>query len=129
MENLLRHTLVMNQYFKPPSFAVGQTDVADYIVREAMDENLKLSPHPVFQVIGNLSQPVLISHIEGAGVRTVFDFRTQYVYFEDQKKWLALDSITDPERKRRANDLILDWERIRLLDQDKNRDYIKREIH
>ena len=94
----------------------GQTDVAEIIVRSALSlENHWLDQgKQVFQVVGSLADPSLIAHVGLGGVRTVFDFRSEQLFFSEEKKWLTYKkAILSPDYKERTVRLLRDWEDLR----------------
>ncbi len=95
---------------------IGQVDVAEIIVRSA----LGLTNHwtnknkVVFQLVGSLSQPTLIAHVKQDGVRTLFDFRSEQVFFSELNAWKPYqEAILDPLYKDRVVNLIREWESLR----------------
>jgi hypothetical protein len=68
----------------------------------------------VFQLVGSLSQPALIAHVKQGGIRTLFDFRSEQVFFSELNLWKPYkEVILDPLYKDRAINLIRDWESLR----------------
>ena len=64
--------------------------------------------------MGSLSQPSLIAHVKKDGVRTIFDFRSERVYFSELNLWKPYkEVILDPLYKDRAANLIREWEALR----------------
>ena len=95
---------------------IGQVDVAEIAIRSA----LGLTNHwtnkdkAVFQLVGSLSQPGLIAHVKQDGVRTIFDFRSEQVFFSELKLWKPYKEVLlDPLNKDRVVNLIREWEALR----------------
>jgi len=95
---------------------IGQVDVAEITVRSA----LKLKNQwdnknkTVFQLVGDLNRPILIAHVQNKGVRTVFDFRTEQVYFSDLRLWMSYEkALIDPRFKKRVKNLLKEWEDLK----------------
>ena len=95
---------------------IGQADVAEITIRSA----LGLTNHwtnkdkTVFQWVGSLSQPTLIAHVKKDGVRTLFDFRSEQVFFSDLTSWKSYkEALSDPVYKDRVINLIREWEALR----------------
>lgn len=98
--------------------AIGQVDVAEMMVRSALgiENNWLKSDKPVFQLVGNLAQPSLIAHVKIGEGRTVFDFRSEQVFFSQDKAWLDYrEALKNPNYKNRVESLIKDWENLRWL--------------
>lgn len=96
--------------------AIGQSDVAEIMLRSALGEkNMPLDGNKrVFQIVGSLSKPILCAHVAKAGVRTVFDFRSEMFYFSELNIWKTYqDSLQDAQLKTRASNLIYEWEALR----------------
>ena len=96
--------------------AIGQVDVAEMTVRSALGlKNHWLNKDKtVFQLIGSLNRPVLIAHVRTGGQRTIFDFRSEMVFFSDTKEWKAYkEALKNPEYKDRVELLIREWEALR----------------
>ena len=95
---------------------MGQIDVAELTIRSALGlKNSWLNKDKrVFQLVGSLSHPTLIANVTAHGVRTLFDFRSEQVFFSDFKIWKSYkDAQEDPLYKNRIDDLIRDWETLR----------------
>ncbi len=95
---------------------MGQIDVAELTIRSALGmKNSWLNKSKrVFQLVGSLSNPTLIANVTDHGVRTLFDFRSEQVFFSDYKIWRSYkDAQEDPRYKNRINELIRDWETLR----------------
>jgi hypothetical protein len=95
---------------------IGQVDIAEITIRSA----LGLTNHwankdkVVFQLVGNLFEPALIAHVKKGGVRTLFDFRSEQVFFSDLNLWKPYkDALLDPLYKDRVVNLIREWEDLR----------------
>jgi len=68
----------------------------------------------VFQLVGSLNRPVLIAHVGNGGKRTLFDFRTERVFFSELKLWKSYEeAIDDSKFKHRLETLIRHWESLR----------------
>ena len=96
--------------------AIGQIDVAEIAIRSALglknrwDNKGKV----VFQLVGSLNRPVLIAHVGNGGQRTLFDFRTERVFFSELKLWKSYEeAIDDSKFKHRLETLIRHWESLR----------------
>ena len=95
---------------------IGQVDVAEITVRSALglkkqwnNQNKK-----VFQLVGDLKHPILIAHVQNKGIRTVFDFRTEQVYFSDLHLWKNYKkALADNQLKARVKNLIKEWEDLK----------------
>lgn len=95
---------------------IGQVDVAEMAIRSALGLANVWSnkDKTVFQWVGSLSNPTLIAHVQQGGVRTLFDFRSEEVFFSDQKLWKPYQkAIADPLYQDRVTRLIRDWEALR----------------
>ncbi len=95
---------------------IGQIDVAELAVRSAFGlTNQWNNPDKrVFQWVGTLAQPILIAQVMNNGVRTLFDFRSEEVFFSDLKLWLAYrDAVQDSRTKARTENLLRAWEAVR----------------
>lgn len=95
---------------------IGQIDVAEIAIRSA----LGLKNHwvqknkAVFQLVGSLSQPELIAHVEHNGIRTVFDFHSEQVFFSELQLWRPYKEVLlDPLNNERVIKLIRNWEALR----------------
>lgn len=96
--------------------AIGQVDVAEMAVRSALGlENKWVNQDKtVFQLVGSLNHPGLIAHVRNDGDRTVFDFRSEEVFFSADKVWKTYkEAISDIQYKDRIESLIRDWESLR----------------
>ncbi len=92
---------------------IGQIDVAELTIRSALGiKNQWLNGNKtVFQWVGGLTQPSLIAQVAHNGVRTLFDFRTEQVFFSDFKVWKSYQqAIQTSPYKERLTDLIRTWE-------------------
>jgi len=79
-----------------------------------LDNNWINNDKVVFQLVGNLNRPVLIAHVKNGGQRTLFDFRTEQVFFSELQLWQSYkEAIVNPEYKDRVEDLIREWESLR----------------
>ena len=95
---------------------IGQIDVAELTIRSALGlKNQWLNPDKaVFQWVGSLSRPTLIAHVGRDGVRTLFDFRTEQVFFSELNLWKSYhDALEDPLYKERVIRLLRHWEALR----------------
>ena len=95
---------------------IGQVDVAEIAIRSALGIENKWTNKDkiVFQWVGSLSQPTLIAHVKQDGVRTLFDFRSEEVFFSDLKLWKSYkEALLDAVYKDRVTNLIRDWEALR----------------
>lgn len=116
--------LIFNDTAMQVSEAIGQVDVAEMTVRSALGEpNLwNKADKVVFQLVGSLGRPVLIAHVAYGGTRTLFDFRSEQVYFSDLNRWKHYrDAITDPELSPRVERLIRAWEDLRWREHQANK--------
>jgi hypothetical protein len=95
---------------------MGQVDVAELVVRSALGlpNQWKNKDKVVFQLVGSLSQPTLIAHVKQDGVRTLFDFRSESVFFSDLNRWQPYgEAIVDVAHKDRVINLLREWEALR----------------
>jgi len=95
---------------------IGQIDVAELTLRSALGlKNQWINPDKtVFQWVGSLSNPTLIAHVMHNGVRTLFDFRSEQVFFSESNLWKSYhDALEDPHYKERVTRLLRDWEALR----------------
>ncbi|CAA9892806.1 conserved membrane hypothetical protein [Candidatus Methylobacter favarea] len=95
---------------------IGQVDVAEIAIRSALGlTNRWLNKDKmVFQLVGSLSQPSLIAHVQQDGVRTLFDFRSEQVFFSESRLWKTYEeALSEPVYKNRIVNLIRDWETLR----------------
>ncbi len=96
--------------------AIGQVDVAEIVIRSAfgLTNEWVDNGKPVFQIVGTLSQPLLIAHVKQGGVRTVFDFRSEQVFLSDLQLWKPYkEALLEPVHKARVESLIREWEALR----------------
>lgn len=94
---------------------IGQIDVAELMLRSALGlKNQWLNDKKaVFQWVGSITQPTLIAQVAHNGVRTLFDFRTEQVFFSDLKVWKSYQqAIERSPYKERLTDLIRVWEEL-----------------
>jgi len=101
-------TIVVNE-------PIGQTDVAELAIRSALALKNQWSndKKTVFQWVGSITQPTLIAQVLNNGVRTLFDFRTEQVFFSDLKVWKPYqEAIQASPYKERLTDLIRAWEAL-----------------
>jgi phosphoglycerol transferase MdoB-like AlkP superfamily enzyme len=92
---------------------IGQIDVAELTIRSALGLNKQWlnNKKTVFQWVGSITQPTLIAHVAQNGVRTLFDFRTEQVFFSDLKLWKSYQlALQTSPYKERLTDLIRAWE-------------------
>jgi len=111
-----RIPLIINDRDLEVTEAIGQVDVAEMLIRSALGlkNNWTDSDKVVFQLVGSLNKPVLIAHVKNGGERTLFDFRTEQVFFSELKLWMAYEeAIGDAKFKHRLEFLIRDWESLR----------------
>jgi phosphoglycerol transferase MdoB-like AlkP superfamily enzyme len=95
---------------------IGQIDVAEMMIRSALGliNHWTNKNKIVFQLVGSLSQPTLIAHVKQNGVRTLFDFRSEQVYFSELNAWKPYkEAILNPLYKDRVINLIREWESLR----------------
>lgn len=95
---------------------IGQVDVAELTIRSALGIKNKWTnkDKTIFQWVGSLSQPTLIAHVKQDGVRTLFDFRSEQVFFSELKLWRSYkDALQEPLYKERVTTLIREWEALR----------------
>jgi phosphoglycerol transferase MdoB-like AlkP superfamily enzyme len=95
---------------------MGQVDVAELVVRSALrlPNRWNNKEKVVFQLVGSLSQPTLIAHVKQDGVRTLFDFRSESVFFSDLNSWQPYsEAIADVAHKDRVINLLREWEALR----------------
>ena len=96
--------------------SIGQVDVAELTIRSALGlKNQSINPDKiVFQWVGGLSQPSLIAHVMHDGVRTLFDLRSEQVFFSELMLWKSYhDALQDPLYKERVTRLLRHWEALR----------------
>jgi phosphoglycerol transferase MdoB-like AlkP superfamily enzyme len=94
----------------------GQVDVAEMTVRSALGLTNQWTNKDkiVFQLVGSLSQPTLIAHVKQDGVRTLFDFRSEQVFFSELNSWKPYKKVLlDPLYKDRVINLLHEWESLR----------------
>ena len=94
---------------------IGQVDIAELTIRSALGlKNQWANPDKtVFQWVGGLSQPSLIAHVMHNGVRTLFDFRSEQVFFSESNLWKPYhDALQDSLYKERVTRLLRDWENL-----------------
>ncbi len=96
--------------------AIGQTDIAELIIHSAL--KIPGSPDkkskPVFQLVGNISNPILIAHVGNKGTRTLLDLRSRRVFFSDKGEWIEYSMLSnDIKYKSRVEALIKDWDDLR----------------
>ena len=92
---------------------IGQIDVAELTIRSALGLNKQWlnNKKTVFQWVGSITQPTLIAQVAQNGVRTLFDFRTEQVFFSDLKLWKSYQlALQASPYKERLIDLIRAWE-------------------
>jgi phosphoglycerol transferase MdoB-like AlkP superfamily enzyme len=113
--------LIINDASVVDDESIGQIDVAEIAIRSALSlpkpaaDNNKL----VFQWVGSLAQPILIAQVERNGVRTLFDFRSEEVFFSDLKVWLSYSAaLSDSRYRARTERLIREWEALRWREQE-----------
>ena len=92
---------------------IGQIDVAELTIRSALGLNKQWinDKKTVFQWVGSITQPTLIAQVAEHGVRTLFDFRTEQVFFSDLKIWKSYQqALQMSPYKERLTQLIRAWE-------------------
>ncbi len=97
--------------------AIGQTDIAEILISSAfgLNKSWNKTDKTVFQIIGGLSKPVQIAHVSFCEKRTIYDFRTNSLFFSDVKKWVSFEqAISDNTYRERTTNLIREWEKLRL---------------
>ncbi len=97
--------------------AIGQTDIAEILISSAfgLHKSWNKTDKTVFQIIGGLSNPVQIAHVSFCEKRTIYDFRTNSLFFSDVKKWVSFEqAISDNTYRERTTNLIREWEKLRL---------------
>ncbi|NOT11252.1 MAG: sulfatase-like hydrolase/transferase [Methylococcaceae bacterium] len=100
---------------------MGQVDVAELTIRSALGLKNTWSNKnkQVFQFVGTLSHPTLIANVTANGIRTLFDFRSEEVFFSDLKVWRSYkEALADPLYKDRITSLIQAWEALRWQEYD-----------
>lgn len=98
--------------------AIGQVDVAEIAVRSALGlQNIwQDKEKPVFQLVGSLEHPSLIAHVRSDQGRTVFDFRSEQVFFSDTKEWMDYkQALKNAKYRERIELLLREWEDLRWL--------------
>ncbi len=124
-----RIPLILNTTDITVNEAMGQVDVAELAVRSALGlKNSWVNPDKVvFQLVGSLDRPLLIAHVRNSGARTIFDFRTEQVFFSEDSVWKAFEeALADKQYRERTEKLIRDWESLRWqahLERSKQKKY------
>ncbi len=113
-----RIPLVINRSGLQASCALGQVDIAEFVIRVATDRlegDICAKPRtPILQFIGSLNYPQLIGTVSYGEVRTILDMRTRMVFFSDLGRWAEFDvAIKDPLLKERTRELVTLWEAAR----------------
>lgn len=96
---------------------IGQTDMREVLFDLVnRDNNMTLTKNKltyrdaVFHYLGNISEPVQISHTYSDD-RIIFDFRTQKIMFESVGQWEKINTISKhPQHSKMFNELIFEWE-------------------
>jgi len=104
---------------------MGQVDVAELAVRSALGlpNRWQNKNKVVFQLVGSLVQPSLIAHVHQNGVRTLFDFRSESVFFSDSNTWQPYQqAIADNVHKDRVINLLREWESLRWQEYQSAKD-------
>ncbi len=112
-----RIPLIINDPTIKTTQAIGQTDIAEMLVSSAfgINKSWNETDKTVFQIIGGLSKPVQIAHVSFCEKRTIYDFRTNSLFFSDVKKWISFEqAISDNTYRERTTNLIREWEKLRL---------------
>lgn len=112
-----RIPLIINDPTISANQAIGQTDIAEMLVNSAfeIDNSWNKPDKPVFQIVGGLSKPVQIAHVSFCEERTIYDFRTNSLFFSDIKKWVSFEkAMEDNTYRERATNLIREWEKLRF---------------
>jgi len=107
--------LIINDPTVEVNEPIGQIDVAELMIRSALalKNQWKDDKKAVFQWVGSISQPTLIAQVAHNGVRTLFDFRTEQVFFSDLKVWKPYQqALQTSPYKERITDLIRAWEEL-----------------
>ena len=102
---------------------VGQVDIAEIALRAAFNlpKNWEAQDNTVFQIVGSLTSPVLISHVYGQGERITFDFRTEHVYSSVLARWVDYNELLmDEVYGAKVRKLILHWEHLRWANYHSN---------
>jgi hypothetical protein len=72
--------------------------------------------------VGSLANPTLIANVTAQGTRTLFDFRSEEVFFSELKLWKSYkEALADPLYKDRTESLIRAWEALRWQEYSANR--------
>ena len=113
-----RIPLIFNRPGLQIDSAVGQTDVAELIIRFATDRFVKTNwndkDRPILQFVGSLERPQLIGIVSYGEIRTILNLETRKVFFSDLKRWEDFDTAwEDSTLKPRTQTLIDLWERTR----------------
>ncbi len=109
--------LIINNPTIKVTQAIGQTDIAEILINSAfgLNKSWNKTGKTVFQIIGGLSNPVQIAHVSFCDKRTIYDFRTNSLFFSDVKKWVSFEqAISDNTYRERTTNLIREWEKLRL---------------
>ena len=96
--------------------AIGQTDVAELTIRSAfsLTNTWHNKDKPVFQVVGTLHSPTLISHVVYGGERITFDFRTEKFFVNSLNQWQSIEQLKDTGKyHKRAHSLIRHWDNLK----------------
>ena len=94
---------------------IGQIDIAELMIRSALSltNNWLNDKKTVFQWVGGITHPTLIAQVAQNGVRTLFDFRTEQVFFSDLKIWKPYQqALQSSPYKERLTNLIREWEEL-----------------
>lgn len=93
---------------------IGQVDIAEIASRSALGlpNHWANKDKIIFQLVGSLSQPALIAHVKQDGIRTLFDFRSERVFFSELKLWKPYEeALLEPVYKNRVVNLIRNGKR------------------
>ncbi|PKM10607.1 MAG: hypothetical protein CVV13_12525 [Gammaproteobacteria bacterium HGW-Gammaproteobacteria-3] len=101
--------------------AIGQIDVAEMAIRSAFGLSNRWldTDHSVFQLVGNLTFPVLIGYVKYGGDRIVFDFRSQRVFLNTLNRWETYQALLEnPAQSERISHLLSEWETLKWHEFD-----------
>ncbi len=96
---------------------IGQTDMREVLLDLInRDNNMTLTKNKltyreaVFHYLGNISEPVQISHTYSDD-RIIFDFRTQKIMIESSGQWKQINTIAKhTQHSKMFDELIYEWE-------------------
>ena len=105
--------MVSNEPGANAAMVMGHEEIGDYILSTALGipELHPDAERPVLQFLGELTNPVQISHVYRDGDRLIYDFRSRTLLEQNAQKFHALHAISSNEAlMAQAKALINDWE-------------------